>query len=130
VREGGPAAIYAYVHAAVARRDESIDAARRDLFSYAVVDGYAASFTAAGFGPEVEEIRARYAAGDRDGAVRAVSDEMVDQIDFIGDPAGVQSFVESYRAAGVDVPVLMPLPWGRDRWAVTEATMRAAVGAG
>ena len=42
--------------------------ARRDLFSYAVVDAYARNFERAGFGDEVAEIRARHADGDRDGA--------------------------------------------------------------
>ena len=46
VRKGGDATIMAYVHAgAVADRADGIDAARRDLYSYAVVDSYAASFT-------------------------------------------------------------------------------------
>ena len=42
VRAGGDAEIYAYVHAGVGDREEGIDKARRDLFSYAVVDAYAA----------------------------------------------------------------------------------------
>jgi len=128
VREGGPAAIYAYVHAGVVDRADGIDAARRDLFSYAVVDGYARSFTLAGFGAEVEELRARHAAGDRDGAIAAVSDAMVDAIDFMGDAGEVHRFVGAYRDAGVETPVLMPLPWGADRRAVVDATLRAAAG--
>ncbi len=53
---------------------------------------------------------------------------MVDGIDFMGDAAAVHAFVRSYVDAGVEVPVLMPLPWGPDRMAVTTATMRAATG--
>ena len=53
VRKGGPAEIYAYVHAGVCEREEGIDLARRDLFSYAVVDSYARSFERAGYGDEV-----------------------------------------------------------------------------
>src|SRR6476661_6787756 len=42
VRLGGAATIYAYIHAGlVADRGDGIEAARRDLFSYAVVDAYA-----------------------------------------------------------------------------------------
>jgi probable F420-dependent oxidoreductase len=128
VREGGPATIYAYVHAGVARREDGLDAARRDLFSYAVVDGYAKSFATAGFEAEVAEIRRRHAAGDRDGAVAAVSERMVDAIDFMGDAGEVRSFVQAYADAGVEEPVLMPLPWGPDRRAVTWATLEAARG--
>jgi hypothetical protein len=53
----GAAAIYAYVHCSASERVDGIDAARRDLFSYAVVDSYARSFDRAGFGDEVAAIR-------------------------------------------------------------------------
>ncbi len=129
VRAGGDATVYAYVHAGVCDPADGIEAARRDLFSYAVVDAYARNFERAGFGDEVGEIRERHAAGDREGAVAAVSDRMVDAIDVMGDAAHVRATVESYVAAGVEVPVLMPLPWGPDRAAVTDATLRAAIGA-
>ncbi|HKA05070.1 MAG TPA: LLM class flavin-dependent oxidoreductase, partial [Acidimicrobiales bacterium] len=90
VRAGGPATIFAYIHAGVvADRNDGIDAARRDLFSYAVVDSYARNFTEAGYGDDVAEIRERHRAGDRDGAVNAVSDRMVDGIDFMGDATAV-----------------------------------------
>jgi probable F420-dependent oxidoreductase len=129
VREGGAAEIYAYVHAGVGDRDQGIDKARRDLFSYAVVDAYAANFTRAGFADEVTEIRERHAAGDRDGALAAVSDRMCDAIDVLGDADVVRGAVRAYVAAGVDVPVLMPLPWGGERRAVITATMEAAASA-
>jgi probable F420-dependent oxidoreductase len=118
--------VYAYVHVGVCDRDDGIDAARRDLFSYAVVDAYAANFERAGYGDEVAEIRARHADGDRPGALAAVSDRMVDGIDVMGDADEVCAAVRAYADAGVDVPVLMPLPWGADRLAVVDATLRAA----
>ena len=129
VRKGGDADIYAYVHAGVCEREDGIDYARRDLFSYAVVDAYAANFERAGFADEVAAIRERHAAKDREGAVAAVSDRFVDAIDVMGDAAHVRATVEDYVANGVDVPILMPLPWGPDRMAVIDATMRAAIGA-
>ena len=119
VRRGGDATIYAYVHVGVGDRADGLDAARRDLFSYATVDSYAANFTRAGYGEAVEEIRRRHAAGDREGALAAVSDEMVDGIDVAGT-------VEAYAAGGVEVPIVFPLPWGADRGSVIEATLRAA----
>lgn len=129
VREGGDATIYAYVHAGVCERDEGIELARRDLFSYAVVDSYARNFERAGYSDEVAEIRERHKAGDRDGAVAAVSDRMVDGIDVMGDERVVHDTMRAYADAGVDVPILMPLPWGRDRRASAETTIRAAIGA-
>jgi len=130
VRKGGDATIYAYVHAGVCERHEGIDKARRDLYSYAVVDSYARNFERAGFGDEVAEIRGRFADGDKAGAVEAVSDRMVDAIDVMGDADTVYATMRSYADAGVDVPVLMPLPWGADRRASADATIRAAIGAG
>src|SRR5690242_10796895 len=58
---------------------------RYDLFSYAVVDAYANSFTRAGYGDAIQAIRAAHRAGDRAGALAAVPDEMVDAIDVVGD---------------------------------------------
>lgn len=129
VRAGGDAEIYAYVHAGVGDTEQARDKARRDLFSYAVVDAYAANFTRAGFGDEVTEIRARHQAGDRDGAVAAVSDRMCDAIDVVGDADLVRDTVRAYVDAGVDVPVLMPLPWGGERRQVLADTMEAAADA-
>jgi probable F420-dependent oxidoreductase len=130
VREGGDATVYAYVHAGACAREEGIDLARRDLFSYAVVDSYARNFDFAGYGDSVAEVRERFAAGDRAGAVAAVSDEMVDGIDVMGDDDTVAATMAAYADAGVDVPVLMPLPWGADRRASAERTIRAALGKG
>jgi hypothetical protein len=55
---------------------------------------------------------------------------MVDAIDVMGDADTVHATMRAYADAGVDVPVLMPLPWGTDRRASAAATLRAAVGAG
>lgn len=124
-RPAGSCTIYAYVHVGVCDREYAAERARRDLFSYAVVDAYADSFRTAGFGAEIDEIRARHAARDRAGAVAAVSDAMIDAIDICGDAATVATAIGQYRDAGVDHPVLMPLPWGEDRRAVVDATLDA-----
>jgi probable F420-dependent oxidoreductase len=127
VRKGGGADVYAYVHAGICEREEGIDLARRDLFSYAVVDSYARNFDRAGFGDEVAAIRAAHAAGDRAGALAAVSDRMVDAIDVMGDADTVAATMRAYVDAGVDVPVLMPLPWGADRLGSAQAAIRAGL---
>lgn len=123
--DGGRCTIYAYVHAGVTDKEHGLEPARKDLFSYAVVDAYANAFSRAGFADEVAAVRERHAAGDRPGAVAAISERMVDAIDVVGDAAQVRAAVDAYVAAGVEVPVLMPLPWGPDRMAVVRATMEA-----
>jgi probable F420-dependent oxidoreductase len=127
VRRGGNATIYANVHVGVGDRAAAAPQARYDLFSYAVVDAYARSFTRAGFGPAVQAIRAAHQAGDRAGALAAVPDEMVDAIDIVGDQALVASAVAAYRQAGVDVPVIFPLTWGAAGQDALDSTLRAAI---
>lgn len=124
-RAPGSCTVYAYVHVGVCEREAALPAARRDLFSYAVVPAYARAFERAGFAEEVAELRAAHAAGDRDAAVGAISERMVDAIDVCGDAATVASAVRAYRDAGVQVPVIMPLPWGEDRRAVIDDTLAA-----
>src|SRR3954449_2787124 len=84
VRKGGDATIYAYIHCAVTDRDRYVDAGRKDLFGYAVVDAYAANFRRAGFGDDIDALRAARAAGDREGSVAAIGDAMVDAIQIMG----------------------------------------------
>jgi probable F420-dependent oxidoreductase len=129
VRKGGDAKIYCYVHVGVCDRAAFVPLARRDLFSYATVDAYAANFTRAGYGDAVDEIRARHAARDREGALAAVSDEMVDGIDVMGDADLVATTVSAYADAGVDEPIVFPLPFGEDPMGVVDATLQAAAGA-
>jgi len=129
VRKGGNAKIYAYVHAAVGELEERANSARRDLFNYAMADGYARMFRQAGFEDEINGLREKQAAKDRDGALAAISERMIQAIDFIGGESEVTEFVKAYVDAGVQHPILMPMPWGEDRRAVTDATMKAAIAA-
>ncbi len=129
VRAGGEAMVFNYVHAAVGDFERCAQSARRDLFGYAMADGYAKMFRASGFAAEVDELRTRQAARDRDGAVAAVSERMIQSINFIGNSGEVTDFVRGYVDAGIQYPILMPMPWGEDRFAVTRATMRAAAAA-
>jgi probable F420-dependent oxidoreductase len=126
-RVPGSARVYGCVHVGVADRDQALDRARRDLWSYVVVDAYARNFEHAGFGDVVHDVRARHDAGDRDGAIAAVSDDFVDAINIVGDASHVQAAVRSYLEAGADEAVIMPLPWGPDRRGVIDATLSAAI---
>jgi probable F420-dependent oxidoreductase len=127
VRAGGAARIYAYVHVGVTDRDRYAESARRDLFSYAVVDAYAANFARAGYADAVASVRAHHDARERDEAIAAVSDEWVDGVQIMGDAAHVKRAVQAYVDAGVETPIVFPLPWGEDRSAVVEQTLTAAL---
>ena len=128
-REPGSCEIFAYVHVGVTELDSARTPAQKDLFSYIVVDSYAKAFTRAGFGSEVEAVRTAHAARDREAALAAVSDTMINAIDIVGDHDHVAGAVQAYRDAGVDHPVIMPLPWGPDRDAIIAATLRAGIDA-
>ena len=128
VRRGGNATIYANIHVGVGDRAAAAPRARYDLFSYAVVDAYASSFTRAGYGDAIKAIRAAHLAGDRAGALAAIPDEMVDAIEVTGDEALVRDTISAYQRAGVDIPVVFPLTWGAAGQDGLESTLRAAIG--
>jgi luciferase-like monooxygenase len=120
-------AVYANVHVGVGDRAAALPRARYDLFSYAVVDAYAASFTQAGFGDAVQAIRDAHRAGDRAGALAAVPEQMADATNVTGDQELVAATIGAYRRAGVDVPVIFPLTWGAAGPDALEATLQAAM---
>lgn len=125
-RPTGSCAVYAYVHVGVCDPETARKPARKDLFSYAVVPAYARAFARAGYAEEIEALRAAHAARDREGALAAISERMIDEIDICGDADRVAAAVAEYEKAGVEHPVVMPLPWGSDRLATIEATLSAA----
>lgn len=130
VRRGGNATIYANVHVGVGDRSIAERSARYDLFSYAVVDSYAQSFSSAGFAEAVAAIRSAHEDGDRAAALAAVTDSMIDAINVVGDESLVHRTVEQYRDVGVDVPVIFPLTWGAEGMSALEPTLAAAIGEG
>jgi hypothetical protein len=124
VREGGDAAVYAYVHCGVTDRDRYADLARKDLLNYAVVPAYANQFAAAGFADDVEAFRTHWAAREREEALAAIGDSWVDEIQIMGDAAHVHAKVDAYEQAGAQ-PIVFALPWGEDRRATISETLEA-----
>lgn len=124
-RPAGSCTIHAYVHVGVCTTDEARAPGQRDLFSYAVVPSYARAFRRAGFASDVDACLAAHAERNRDGALAAISDEMIGAIDICGDAAHIAGAVAAYEAAGVDHAVIMPMPWGPDRRASVDATITA-----
>lgn len=125
VRKGGDAQVFAFVHCAVTDRDRYAELARRDLLNYAVVDAYAKQFARAGYADDVAAFRERWSARDRDGALAAIGDRWVDEVQIMGDAGHVRAAVQAYADAGVDSPIVFALPWGEDRRATLSDTLRA-----
>lgn len=88
---------------------ERLDAAlRRSLVTYAMVDVYNRSLADQGFEGEARAIAASWAAGDRKGALEAVTAEMIEELFVIGDSAACRARLAAFRDAGVRTPVLAP----------------------
>jgi 5,10-methylenetetrahydromethanopterin reductase len=75
----------------------------------------------------VPAIAERVLAGDRAGAAQAVPDDVAAAFVAAGDAAACAARAEQYRAAGIDLPVLFPMPVGGD-WAYEQviSAFRAA----
>ncbi|MGI9523015.1 MAG: LLM class flavin-dependent oxidoreductase, partial [Hyphomicrobiaceae bacterium] len=71
------------------------------------------------------KIAAAWARGDRDAAVHAVTDEMVDATSIAGTPDYCQERLEEYRKSGIDLPIISPFARGPDAKALFKATIRA-----
>lgn len=94
--------------------DEDHDAARRAgrgvVLGYARHPSAARLFAARGFAGELAAVVAALDRGDTDAAHRAIGDDMVDDFVLVGDLDRCADRVASYLAAGVDQPILFPLP--------------------
>ncbi len=65
-----------------------------------------------GTGAWLDQARTLMLAGDRAGAAGAVPQRVADGFVASGDAAAIAARIEEYRAAGVDLPVLFPMPVG------------------
>jgi alkanesulfonate monooxygenase SsuD/methylene tetrahydromethanopterin reductase-like flavin-dependent oxidoreductase (luciferase family) len=77
-------------------------------------------------GPSLGDVREKMLAGDRAGAADLVPQQVADGFVARGDADECLARVAEYRAAGVDLPVLFPMPVGGD-WGY-EKTIAALAG--
>lgn len=87
------------------------EAVRRELVEYLISPPYGRYFTSVGFGAEVEGARAGFEARDRQRAVAAVSDALVDEVLIYGkDAADIAEPLRQYFEAGADHLMIQPVP--------------------
>ncbi len=99
--------------------DEVARRAGQDLIvGYAQHPAAARVFTASAYSRELQEIAERLSAGDRAGALRMVSDEMIDEFLLHGDARACRERIARYREAGVVLPILFPIAAG-GHWTAT-----------
>jgi len=72
-----------------------------------------------GFGAEANEIQDRFLAGDRMGAIKAVSEDIIEVGAIACEPAELDGRLAAYAAAGADS--LVAMPFGSDRTATIAA---------
>ncbi len=84
-------------------------AARQVVAGYAMHPAAGAVFSDSGFADELLRVRERIASGDKNAAA-AVSDAMIDALIVHGGPDVLPERIQAYRDAGVDLPVLFPMP--------------------
>lgn len=92
--------------------DRVREIARRMLAAYLTVPVYAAFHEWLGRGEVLRPMWDAWAAGDRRAALKAIPDEVVDDLVVHGDAATCRARIREYVANGLDTPVLAPLPGG------------------
>jgi probable F420-dependent oxidoreductase len=99
---------------------------RRMITAYLNVPVYAAFHQWLGRGDELAKMWDAWRAGDRQGALDAVPDSLVDELLVHGSPAACRDHVAAYREAGVTTPVLMLIAPDDTRGIHQPPPMRAA----
>ncbi|MEV0613378.1 LLM class F420-dependent oxidoreductase [Nonomuraea sp. NPDC050404] len=96
--------------------DEDVERVREKarwmLAAYLTVPVYAAFHDWLGRGEVLRPMHEAWAAGDRQAALKAIPDEVVDALIVHGDAATCRARIEEYVANGLDTPVLAPIPGG------------------
>jgi len=126
-RDPGKIVVTTLLPAAVAdSRAEALDLLRPGLgFYLGFFPRYNRLLAEAGFAEECAAIAGTWARGDRDGAVRLVSDAMIDATSIAGTAAQCRERLDAYRQSGIDVPILSPYARGPGAKARFEAAIRA-----
>jgi probable F420-dependent oxidoreductase len=79
----------------------------RDITGYAIVSVYARFFAECGFAEEVEAVNAAWKAGDRAGAVKGISERVLDGLGAVGSADFCRERINAFAATGA-TPVVLP----------------------
>lgn len=104
---------------------------RMQLLTYIMAPQYRRMFTRHGFGEDCDTLHDRWDAGDRAGAMQAISQGMLDELFGIGDRDKVIADIRRLHDSGVDSVYLQAFapPDATDGWAHVKATLRAVAAA-
>ncbi len=122
-----------YVRTCVTDEREPVrEVLARDITGYAIVNAYARFFVECGFAEEVEAVNAAWKAGDRAGAVKGISERMLDGLGAVGSAEVCREQLGAFARIGV-TPVVLPFappgPTARASLLRTFRTFPCALGA-
>jgi len=101
------------------------EALARDITGYAIVNAYARFFEECGYAPEVAAVNAAWKAGDRAGAVKSISERVLDGLGAVGAAEHCRAQLAAFARPGV-TPVVLPFaPPGPGARASLLGTFRA-----
>lgn len=92
-------------------RETALGAGRFAMAAYLNVPVYRAFHEWMGRGDALGEHWEQWAAGDRQGSLDKIPEEVVDQLLVHGSPDDCRDHIERYRANGIDCPALMVMPF-------------------
>jgi probable F420-dependent oxidoreductase len=104
--------------------DETRAVARFVLAVYITSPPYEAFLRWIGMGEMIDPALQKWRAGDRPGALAAISDELLTSLLVIGDVDQCGARLEEYRAAGVRVPCIAPFSGAQDSRGSVRRAMR------
>ena len=90
-------------------REEVEPIARFMFASYATVPVYEAFFRWLGFGEAIDPMVAAWNSGDRQAATAAAPWELIEEVFLLGQPEAIRERLGEFVAAGVTLPVLLPV---------------------
>jgi len=115
-----------YVRTCVTDEAASVrEALARDITGYAIVSVYARFFAECGFAAEVEAVNKAWKAGDRAGAVKGISERVLDGLGAVGSAEACREQINAFARTGA-TPVVVPFARpGTDARASMLGTLRA-----
>jgi alkanesulfonate monooxygenase SsuD/methylene tetrahydromethanopterin reductase-like flavin-dependent oxidoreductase (luciferase family) len=97
-----------YVRTCVTDEREPVrETLARDITGYAIVGAYGRFFAECGFAEEVEAVNTAWKAGDRAGAVKEISERVLDGLGAVGSADFCRERMAAFARAGA-TPVVLP----------------------
>jgi len=97
-----------YVRTCVTDEPEPVrESLARDITGYAIVSVYARFFEECGFAEEVEAVHRAWKAGDRAGAVKGISERVLDGLGAVGSAEACRAQMAAFARTGA-TPVVLP----------------------